>query len=180
MTPLEDDEIYFTVKFLGRIEADQPDGLRILNEAAGTLKMSEGSVASKLKNKHRKTSLFLSISGIDILDHKTKFMLHSCPLSTISFCAVHQTMPNLFGFISKGSAGKGHYCYLFKSTKFSHLLVSIIGEAFYAAKGREDFGGDKDLMVESLRHKNKILQKENTMLKKKIAKMEEKMDANKG
>nr|XP_006629417.2 PREDICTED: PTB domain-containing engulfment adapter protein 1-like isoform X1 [Lepisosteus oculatus] len=167
---LVDNEVSFTVKFLGQIDVDRADGLQVLNEAAGLLKMSDGT--SKMKSKQQKVSLFLSLNGIDVLNHKTKFMLHSCPMSSISFCGVHQTMPNLFGFVAKSPAGDRHHCYLFQSTKFSHLLVSIIGDTFQAAKANENFGWDKDLLVEALRHKNKMLQSENVSLKKKIATLE--------
>ncbi|XP_053498681.1 PTB domain-containing engulfment adapter protein 1 [Ictalurus furcatus] len=153
-------EISFSVKFLGRIEVVRPTGMEILMEAAEALQME-----NKKKNK---VHLFLSRSSIDILEYKTKFMLHSCTLSSMSFCAVHQFQPKLFGFIAKHPALYSHHCYVFQSKKFSHLLVSVIGDAFQASRHSDNVRGSRDLVVEALRHKNKILQRENAELRKKL------------
>ncbi|KAJ8369932.1 hypothetical protein SKAU_G00099600 [Synaphobranchus kaupii] len=163
----DENEISFTVKFLGRVEVFHSEGLQVLTEAAGVLKSPDKGTEEKTKK--NKVSLFLSVSGVDILEHKTKFMLYTCPLSTISFCGVHQTMPNLFGFVAKHPAADMNHCYLLQSKKFSHLLVSIIGDAFQACRREEGVNSHRDLVVEALRHKNKVLQKENKELKKRLA-----------
>ncbi|XP_060794551.1 PTB domain-containing engulfment adapter protein 1-like [Neoarius graeffei] len=158
-----DSEISFSVKFLGRLEVVRPVGMGILIEAAEALQ-----VLTAEKTKKNKVNLFLSRSSIDILEHKTKFMLHSCTLSSVSFCAVHQFQSKMFGFMAKHPALDSHHCYVFQSTKFSHLLVSAIGEAFQASRRSDSVRGSRDLVVEALRHKNKVLQRENTELKKKL------------
>ncbi|KAI1897050.1 hypothetical protein AGOR_G00079120 [Albula goreensis] len=152
----DDNEIAFTVKFVGRVEVPRPDGLQILSDAADMLKSPDKGTEEKTKKKKSKVSLFLSVSGVDILEHKTKFMLYTCPLSSISFCGVHQTRANLFGFVSKHPAADMFHCYLFQSKKF-------------ASRREESTRNDRDLQVEALRHKNKVLQKENTELKKRLA-----------
>ncbi|MCI4387071.1 hypothetical protein PGIGA_G00069870 [Pangasianodon gigas] len=155
-----DSEISFSVKFLGRLEVVRPVGMEILMEAAEALQME--------KKKKSKVHLFLSRSSIDILEHKTKFMLYSCTLSSVSFCAVHQFQPKLFGFMAKHPALDSHHCYVFQSSKFSHLLVSVIGDAFQASRSSDSMRGSRDLVVEALRHKNKVLQRENAELRKKL------------
>ncbi|XP_053096614.1 PTB domain-containing engulfment adapter protein 1 [Pangasianodon hypophthalmus] len=155
-----DSEISFSVKFLGRLEVVRPVGMEILMEAAEALQME--------KKKKSKVHLFLSRSSIDILEHKTKFMLYSCTLSSVSFCAVHQFQPKLFGFMAKHPALDSHHCYVFQSSKFSHLLVSVIGDAFQASRSSDSVRGSRDLVVEALRHKNKVLQRENAELRKKL------------
>ncbi|KAJ8265528.1 hypothetical protein COCON_G00146270 [Conger conger] len=162
----DENEIAFTVKFLGRVEVQRSEGLQVLSEAEGILKSPDKDTEKTTKK--NKVSLFLSVSGVDILEHKTKFMLYTCPLSSISFCGVHQTKPNLFGFVARHPAADMNHCYLFQSKKFSHLLVSIIGDAFQASRREEAVSSHRDLVVEALRHKNKVLQKENKELKKRL------------
>lgn len=167
-TAENDNEITFTVKFLGRVEVVRPDGRQILEEAAQSLKTPD-EYSSEKAGKKGKVHLFLSLSGVDILEKKTKFLLYSCPLATISFCAVLPSSPKVFGFVAKHPAADTHHCYLFQSKKFSHVLVSVIGETFQASKKEERAQGGRDLIVEALRHKNKILQRENAELKSRLA-----------
>ncbi|XP_034001241.1 PTB domain-containing engulfment adapter protein 1-like [Trematomus bernacchii] len=164
----EDNEISFPVKFLGRVEVVRSDGLEILSEAAQSLKTPDQFSSEKAARKS-KVHLFLSLSGIDILENKTKFLLYSCPLSTISFCAVLPSSPKVFGFVARHPAADTNHCYLFQSQAFSHVLVSVIGDAFRASKKEESIRGGRDLIVEALRHKNKVLQRENEELKKRLA-----------
>ncbi|XP_074499086.1 PTB domain-containing engulfment adapter protein 1 [Sebastes fasciatus] len=169
MSDIEDDnEICFSVKFLGRVEVVRPDGLQILSEAAESLKTPDKYSSEKVAKKS-KVDVFLSLSGIDILENKTKFLLYSCPLSTISFCAVLPSSPKVFGFVARHPAADTNHCYLFQSKKFSHVLVSVIGDAFRASKKEESVRGGRDLIVEALRHKNKMLQRENAELKRGLA-----------
>ncbi|KAK5923236.1 hypothetical protein CgunFtcFv8_000225 [Champsocephalus gunnari] len=164
----ENNEISFPVKFLGRVEVVRSDGLEILSEAAQSLKTPDQFSSEKAARKS-KVHLFLSLSGIDILENKTKFLLYSCPLSTISFCAVLPSSPKVFGFVARHPAADTNHCYLFQSQAFSHLLVSVIGDAFRASKKEESIRGGRDLIVEALRHKNKVLQRENEELKRRLA-----------
>ncbi|XP_051947796.1 PTB domain-containing engulfment adapter protein 1-like isoform X2 [Xyrauchen texanus] len=169
MNDIDDDsEISFSVTFLGRVEVVRPSGMQILKDAVETLQDPNNEMDENVKNKKNKVHLFLTRSAIDILEHKTKFMLYTCALSSISFSAVHPTQPKILGFVSKHPAADMFHCYIFQSKKFSHLLVSIIGDAFQACKQNESLGGDRDLVVEALRHKHKILQRENTELKRRL------------
>ncbi|XP_008299560.1 PTB domain-containing engulfment adapter protein 1 [Stegastes partitus] len=114
----EDDcEISFQVKFLGRVEVVRSDGLRILEDAVQSLKTPDAYSSEKVVKKS-KVHLFLSTSSIDILENKTKFLLYSCPLSTISFSAVLPSSPKVFGFVAKHPAADTYHCYVFKSNKF--------------------------------------------------------------
>ncbi|XP_030590684.1 PTB domain-containing engulfment adapter protein 1 [Archocentrus centrarchus] len=172
MSDTEDDvEISFPVKFLGRVEVVRPDGLQILEEAAQNLKTSDQHSSEKAAKKS-KVHLFLTLSGIDILENKTKFLLYSCDLSTISFCAVLQSSPKVFGFVARHPAADTYHCYLFQSTKFAHVLVSVIGDAFRVSKKEETARGGRDMIVEALRHKNKMLQRENDELKRRLAELD--------
>lgn len=47
-----------------------------------------------------------------------QFMLYTCPLFLVSFCAVHPTLPNHFGFVAQHPASDTYFCYLFRSKKF--------------------------------------------------------------
>ncbi|XP_029973670.1 PTB domain-containing engulfment adapter protein 1 [Salarias fasciatus] len=163
-----DNEISFQVKFLGRVEVIRPEGLQILEEAVQNLKTPD-SYSTEKKAKKSKVHVFLSVSAIDILEKKTKFLLYSCPLSTVSFCAVLPNSPKIFGFVAKHPAVDTYHCYLFQSKTFGHVLVSVIGDAFQASKKEEEVRGGRDLIVEALRHKNKVLQKENDELKRRLA-----------
>ncbi|XP_071331651.1 PTB domain-containing engulfment adapter protein 1-like [Trachinotus anak] len=166
-TSEDDSEISFSVKFLGRVEVVRPEGLQILEEAAQRLKTPDDYAPEKAAKKS-KVYLFLSLSGIDILENKTKFLLYTCPLSTVSFCALLPSSPKVFGFVARHPAADMYHCYLFQSKKFSHVLVSTIGDAFRASKKEESIRGGRDLIVEALRHKNKMLQRENSELKRRL------------
>ncbi|XP_030279493.1 PTB domain-containing engulfment adapter protein 1 [Sparus aurata] len=167
-TSEDDNEISFTVKFLGRVQVVRHDGLQILDEAVESLKTPD-KYSSEKAAKKSKVNLFLTLSGVDILENKTKFLLYSCPLSTISFCAVLPSSPKVFGFVARHPAADMYHCYLFQSRKLSHVLVSVIGDAFRASKKEQSVRGGRDLIVEALRHKNKILQRENDDLKRRLA-----------
>ncbi|XP_029362351.1 PTB domain-containing engulfment adapter protein 1 [Echeneis naucrates] len=164
----DDNEISFQVKFLGRIEVVRPKGLQIMDDAVQRLQMPDKYSPEKATRKS-KVHLFLSLSGIDILESKTKFLLYTCPLSTVSFCAVLPSSPKVFGFVARHPAADMYHCYLFQSKKFSQVLVSIIGDIFRASKKEESIKGGRDLIVEALRHKNKMLQRENSELKRSLA-----------
>ncbi|KAK7131888.1 hypothetical protein R3I93_018449 [Phoxinus phoxinus] len=167
MSDIDDDsEIFFPVKFLGRVQVVRPGGMQILRDAVGALQDPNIEMAEKMKK--TKVHLFLTRTAIDILEHKTKFMLYSCALPSVSFCAVHPSQPNTLGFIAKHPAADMHHCYIFQSKKFSHLLVSLIGDSFRSYKQNEGLQGDRDLVVEALRHKNKVLERENAELKRRL------------
>ncbi|KAK7884770.1 hypothetical protein WMY93_027893 [Mugilogobius chulae] len=164
----DDHELTFRVKFLGRVQVLRPEGLQLLEEAALSLKTADITSSEKAA-KNSKVHLFLTLSGVDILENKTKFLLYSCPLPTVSFCAVLPSSPKVFGFVAKHPAADMYHCYLFQSKKFSHVLVSAIGDAFRASQKESSVQGGRDLIVEALRHKNKMLQRENAELKRKLA-----------
>ncbi|XP_040049834.1 PTB domain-containing engulfment adapter protein 1 [Gasterosteus aculeatus] len=164
----EDNEISFPVKFLGRVEVVRPDGLQVLSEAVQGLKTPQGDM-SKNAAKKSKVLLFLSRDALDVLEKKTKYMLYTCPLSTVSFCAVLPSSPKVFGFVARHPAADASHCYVFQSRALSHVLVSAIGEAFRASRKEEGVGVGRDLIVEALRLKNKMLQRENAELKDKLA-----------
>ncbi|XP_016363076.1 PTB domain-containing engulfment adapter protein 1-like [Sinocyclocheilus anshuiensis] len=167
MSDIDDDsEIYFSVKFLGRIQVVHPGGMQILTDAVQAIQ--DPNIEMDEKMKKTKVHMFLTRSAIDILEHKTKFMLYSCTLSSVSFCAVHPTQPKILGFVAKHPAADMYHCYIFQSKKFSHLLVSIIGDTFQAYKQDGNLQGDRDLVVEALRHKNKVLERENAELKRRL------------
>uniref|UniRef100_A0A8C9ZZL9 PID domain-containing protein n=1 Tax=Sander lucioperca TaxID=283035 RepID=A0A8C9ZZL9_SANLU len=126
-TSEDDNEISFQVKFLGRVEVVRPDGLQTLSEAAQSLKTPDKYSSEKVAKKS-KVQLFLSLSGIDILENKTKFLLYSCPLSTISFCAVLPSSPKVFGFVARHPAADMNHCYLFQSKKF---VISCAGLSYW-------------------------------------------------
>uniref|UniRef100_UPI0037E80643 PTB domain-containing engulfment adapter protein 1-like n=1 Tax=Semicossyphus pulcher TaxID=241346 RepID=UPI0037E80643 len=163
----DDNEISFSVKFLGRVEVVRPSGIQVLNEAVQSLKTPDKYNPEKAAKKS-KVHLFVSLSGVDILEKKTKFLLYTCPLPGISFCAVVPSSPKVFGFVAQHPAADKYHCYLFHSAKFSHVLVSVIGDTFRASKKELSTRGERDLKVEALRHKNKMLQRENTELKRRL------------
>ncbi|XP_054602163.2 PTB domain-containing engulfment adapter protein 1 isoform X1 [Nothobranchius furzeri] len=113
----DSNEILFTVKFLGRVEVVRPSGVQILEEAAQNLKTPD-KYSSEKASKKSKVHLYLSSNTLDILEHKTKFLLYSCPLTTVSFCAVLSSSPKVFGFVAQHLATDTFHCYLFQSRKF--------------------------------------------------------------
>uniref|UniRef100_A0A8C1I9L2 PID domain-containing protein n=1 Tax=Cyprinus carpio TaxID=7962 RepID=A0A8C1I9L2_CYPCA len=117
MSDIDDDsEIYFSVKFLGRIQVVRPGGMQILTDAVQALQDPNTEMDEKMKK--TKVHLFLTRSAIDILEHKTKFMLYSCALPSVSFCAVHPTRPKILGFVARHPAADMYHCYIFQSKKF--------------------------------------------------------------
>ncbi|XP_012686428.2 PTB domain-containing engulfment adapter protein 1-like [Clupea harengus] len=166
MTESDDNEISFTVKFLGRVEVHRPQGMQTLNESAGVLLNPDKNDTETAKK--RKAYLFLSQKGIDILEHKTKFLIHTCTLDAVSFCAVHQTMPKLFGFVAKHLTSDKYHCYMFQCKKFSHLVVSLIGDMFKASEQRVAVRGSRDLVVEALQLRIRALQRENEALQRRL------------
>uniref|UniRef100_A0A8C7LV33 Uncharacterized protein n=1 Tax=Oncorhynchus mykiss TaxID=8022 RepID=A0A8C7LV33_ONCMY len=93
-----------------------------------------------------------------------QFMLYTCPLSSVSFCAILPTPPKVFGFVFKHPAADT----TFVSTY--HLLVFLIADAF--RRERSLRGERRDLTVEALSHKIRlkrlILQRENVELRMRL------------
>lgn len=67
-----------------------------------------------------------------------QFMLYTCPLASVSFCAVHPTQPKILGFVAKHPAADMFHCYILQSKKFvsyrnltilDNLLLSCIFKA---------------------------------------------------
>ncbi|KAK5613516.1 hypothetical protein CRENBAI_020601 [Crenichthys baileyi] len=117
----DESDISFTVKFLGRVQVVRPSGLQILEEAAESLKIPDKFNSEKAAKKS-KVHIFLTMGGIDILENKTKYLLYTCPLSTVSFCAVLRSSPKVFGFVAQHPASDLYHCYLFQSQKFNKVL----------------------------------------------------------
>lgn len=168
MSDTSDDEpeISFKIKFLGRVEVVRPTGAELLEEAVKSLQMPDPYSSEKVAKKS-KVHLFLSRNGIDLLEHETMFLLYQCPLFTVSFCAILPSSPKIFGYVAKHPAADTYHCYLFQSKKFSHVVVSAIGDAFKASNQDEGTRG-RYLIVEALKHKNKILERENEELKRRL------------
>lgn len=124
----------------------------------------------------------LTLDSLELTSAFPQFLLYTCPLQTISFCAVLPSSPKVFGFVAQHHAANTCHCYLFQSKKFvsvsltftsnssspqsvsllkcnlimilqSHVLVSVIGDAFRVSKKEDSVRGGKDLLVEALRHK---------------------------
>lgn len=55
-----------------------------------------------------------------------QFLLYSCPLSTVSFCAVLPTFPEVFGFVARHPAANTYHCYMFQSKKFVSESICMI------------------------------------------------------
>lgn len=55
-----------------------------------------------------------------------QFLLYSCPLSTVSFCAVLPTFPEVFGFVARHPAANTYHCYMFQSKKFVSEPICMI------------------------------------------------------
>ncbi|KAI4882761.1 hypothetical protein NFI96_017078, partial [Prochilodus magdalenae] len=152
-------------QFLDRVEVVRPDGMQILMEAASSLQDPDREPSEKVRKKKTKVHLFLSKSAIDILEHKTKVTTeHSNRLSAEQ--QVDQLTQPIQGDLHPRS--DSYHCYLFQSKKFSHLLVSVIGDAFRANQQSTNLRGSRDLVVEALRHKNNVLQRENSELRRKL------------
>ncbi|XP_053705661.1 PTB domain-containing engulfment adapter protein 1-like [Synchiropus splendidus] len=161
-------EITFSVKFLGRVQVVRPDGLTVLDEAAKSLQTPD-QYSSEKASKRTKVHLTMSLNGINILENKTKYLLYTCPLPNVSFCAVLPSSPEVFGFVAKHQSADIFHCYLFRSRKFSHVLVTVIGDAFAASREQANLNNGQDLIVEGLRYENRKLKKENLALKKRLA-----------
>lgn len=52
-----------------------------------------------------------------------QFLLYTCPLHTVSFCAVLPSSPKVFGFVARHPAANMYHCYLFQSKNFVSLYL---------------------------------------------------------
>uniref|UniRef100_A0A8C8ILN7 Uncharacterized protein n=1 Tax=Oncorhynchus tshawytscha TaxID=74940 RepID=A0A8C8ILN7_ONCTS len=113
-------------------------------------------------------AFYHSHSYFPLLSCVPQFMLYTCPLSSVTFCAVLPTPPKVFGFVFKHPATFVNLLsFLFPcSSPQYHLLVFIIADAF--CRERSLRGERLHLTVEALSHKIRlkrlILQRENVEL----------------
>lgn len=88
---------------------------------------------NKTKVCDRSTQSFQGFVQTCVLEHQVtrpprlcrpQFLLYSCPLSTVSFCAVLPSSPKVFGFVTQHPAAETHYCYLFQNKKFVSVFTA--------------------------------------------------------
>ena len=65
----------------------------------------------------------LSLTWIDRWLSCLQFLLYTCPLSTVCYCAVLPSSPEVFGFVAQHPAAETYHCYLFESKKFVSIPI---------------------------------------------------------
>lgn len=157
--------VEYTVKMLGYIEVQKAKGSNIVRDAIHAIRFQlqikrgeTGHSGAKLG----KVLLQVSISGVNVMDFKTRAILFKHPLNCISFCADDKQDKRVFSYIAKNDSGKNE-CFVFLSDKMAESITLTIGEAF-------------DLAYERFLKKGKNLenQKQILLLKKNIVQLEEK------
>lgn len=136
--------VEYTVKLLGDVPVDQAKGTEVIKGAIQVLRFNL-SVKKSTGFKLQKVELHINVDGVNIVDAKTKMVLHKYPLHRISFCADDKNDKRLFAFIARqqsslpntdaaaigcGSnaaaehgAGQRHHCYVFLSDKLAEEIT---------------------------------------------------------
>lgn len=169
---LQHGHVAYLVKFLGSIEVDTPKGIIVVKDGIRKLKFNQ-QLKKAEGTKTPKVEITISIDGVAIQDPKTKQIFHQYPLHRISYCANDKSDKKCFSFIAKEENSDMHMCFVFASDKLAEDITLTIGEAFDLAyrkfldtSGR-DLEAKKQLMI--LQKKVQDLEKENSMLKQRLA-----------
>uniref|UniRef100_H3BIL4 PID domain-containing protein n=1 Tax=Latimeria chalumnae TaxID=7897 RepID=H3BIL4_LATCH len=165
----------YSAKLLGHVCVDHPRGIQVLTEALEKIQfLSAGK--KKLKKNADLVEMQISPEEVKVLSSKTKLLLHSCPLHSISFCAVHETFVKVFGYVCRNIETRTHQCFLFQSQKLAHSVILMIGEAFKVAHTSNDKprknSGERSLALTDLQKMNQELKAENDSLRKKVVELE--------
>lgn len=169
---LQQGHVAYLVKFLGSTEVDQAKGIDVIKEGIRKLKFNQ-QLKKAEGAKTPKVEVTISIDGVAIQDQKTKQIFHQYPLHRISYCANDKSDKKFFSFIAKEESGEKHMCFVFSSEKLAEDITLTIGEAFDLAYRRfldtsgKDLENKKQLMI--LQKRVQELEKENAMLKQRIA-----------
>jgi hypothetical protein len=162
----------YTVKFLGEVDVATPKGTDVVKSAIQKIKF-QLQVKRSQGHKIPRVSIQINMEGLNIVDPRTKIILHKYPLHRISFCADDKTDKRVFSFIAKAADSARHSCFVFLSDKLAEEITLSIGEAFDLAyrkfletNGRE-LETKKQLMV--LRKRIADLEAENMTLKQQVA-----------
>uniref|UniRef100_A0AC35FJR0 PID domain-containing protein n=1 Tax=Panagrolaimus sp. PS1159 TaxID=55785 RepID=A0AC35FJR0_9BILA len=123
--------VEYGVKMLGFTEVSEAKGAHVIRDAIHAIRFQlQVSVStSTIPKKPHKVELHINTRGVQIIDAKSKLILHSHPLHKISFCADDKQDKRVFAYIASDDKNK-HICYLFLSDKNAEQITLTIGEAF--------------------------------------------------
>ncbi|XP_035219192.1 PTB domain-containing engulfment adapter protein 1-like [Stegodyphus dumicola] len=171
---LQNGHVAYLVKFLGNTEVDQPKGIDVVKDGIRKLKFNQ-QLKKAEGAKTPKVEVTISIDGVAIQDPKSKQIFHQYPLHRISYCANDKSDKKFFSFIAKEEHGDKHMCFVFASDKLAEDITLTIGEAFDLAyrKFLDTSGKDLETKMQLMIMQKKVqkLEKENAMLKQRIAEM---------
>uniref|UniRef100_A0AC34GUW6 PID domain-containing protein n=1 Tax=Panagrolaimus sp. ES5 TaxID=591445 RepID=A0AC34GUW6_9BILA len=123
--------VEYGVKMLGFTEVSEAKGAHVIRDAIHAIRFQhQVSVStSDTRQKPHKVELHINTRGVQIIDVKSKKVLHFHPLHKISFCADDKEDKRVFAYIASDDKNK-HICYLFLSDKNAEQITLTIGEAF--------------------------------------------------
>uniref|UniRef100_A0A914YEP1 PID domain-containing protein n=1 Tax=Panagrolaimus superbus TaxID=310955 RepID=A0A914YEP1_9BILA len=123
--------VEYVVKMLGFTEVSEAKGAHVIRDAIHAIRFQhQVSVStSNTPQKPHKVEIHINIRGVQVIDFKSKKVLHTHPLHKISFCADDKEDKRVFAYIANNDKNK-HMCYLFLSDKNAEQITLTIGEAF--------------------------------------------------
>uniref|UniRef100_A0A0K0FU96 Cell death protein 6 (inferred by orthology to a C. elegans protein) n=1 Tax=Strongyloides venezuelensis TaxID=75913 RepID=A0A0K0FU96_STRVS len=174
---LQNGRIEYSLKLLGQTEVKEPKGVNVTRQAIHAIRFNlqvnqgiNGHSGSRL----RKVDMQISVTGVTIMDSKTKLIICSHPLHRISFVADDKEDKRIFAFIAKTDENK-HECFVFLSDKQAEKITLTIGEAFDLAYQKfidnngKDLENQKQLLL--MRRRIQQLEEENRSLKEELFKV---------
>uniref|UniRef100_A0A0N4Z2E2 PID domain-containing protein n=1 Tax=Parastrongyloides trichosuri TaxID=131310 RepID=A0A0N4Z2E2_PARTI len=180
---LQNGRVEYSLKLLGQIEVKEPKGVSVTRQAIHAIRFNlqvnqgiNGHSGSKL----RKVDMQISVTGVTIMDSKTKLIMSNHPLHRISFVAddkevsIYLYDKRIFAFIAKTDETK-HECFVFLSDKQAEKITLTIGEAFDLAYQKfidnngKDLENQKQLLM--MRKRIQQLEEENRTLKEELFKI---------
>ncbi|XP_022235273.1 PTB domain-containing engulfment adapter protein 1-like isoform X2 [Limulus polyphemus] len=153
---LKTGHVAYLVKFLGKIEVNQPIGTEVVRQGVNQLRLTH-SVKKSTGGRIQRVELTISVDGVTIQDFKTKEIFYRHPLHRISYCADDNTDKRFISFIAQEETGK-HSCFVFFSNKRSKEITLTIGQAFDLAYSRFMDSSGRDMEMK----KNYMILKKKT------------------
>uniref|UniRef100_A0AC35TJA0 PID domain-containing protein n=1 Tax=Rhabditophanes sp. KR3021 TaxID=114890 RepID=A0AC35TJA0_9BILA len=168
--------VSYTLKLVGSSEVDCANATReAMHKIRFNAQVQQGVVGTS-GSKLQKVDLLICVSGVTLMDNKSKLILHTYPMHRMVSVSVDKDDKRVIFFVTKkaDTANTKYECFVFLADKLAADIAVTIGEAFSLAYQKFIDTNSKDLenqkQMIQLRRRIQELEEENRSLKEELFK----------